>query len=192
MRADAQTELTQLRERVVTLEAALEASQKENALLRQKIDALVRRVFGASSETLDPAQLELLLADGHQAASTPAVQPLPALPEARAGRTRKENTPRLPENLPVIEQVLDPEPVQAQPEAWRCIGEEVSEQLDYEPGRFLRRRTIRRKYVHRTDRDLAPIIAPLPASLRERGLAAPGLLAHILVGKYCDHLPLYR
>ena len=192
MRADSSTELTQLRERVVTLEAALEASQKENALLRQKIDALVARVFGASSETLDPAQLELLLADGHQAASTPAVQPLPALPEARAGRTRKENTPRLPENLPVIEQVLDPQPVQAQPEAWRCIGEEVSEQLDYEPGRFLRRRTIRRKYVHRTDRDLAPIIAPLPASLRERGLAAPGLLAHILVGKYCDHLPLYR
>lgn len=192
MRADSPTELTRLRERVVTLEAALEASQKDNALLRQKIDALVRRVFGASSETLDPAQLELLLADGHQAASTPAVQPLPALPEARAGRTRKENTPRLPENLPVIEQILDPEPVLAQPEAWRCIGEEVSEQLDYEPGRFLRRRTIRRKYVHRTDRDLAPIIAPLPASLRERGLAAPGLLAHILVSKYCDHLPLYR
>lgn len=67
-----------------------------------------------------------------------------------------------------------------------------SEQLDYEPGRFLRRRIIRRKYVHRTDTDLAPIIAPLPASLRERGLAAPGLLAHVLVSKYCDHLPLYR
>ena len=61
MRADPQNELTQLRERVVTLQAALDAAQKENTLLRQKIDALVRRVFGASSERLDPAQLELLL-----------------------------------------------------------------------------------------------------------------------------------
>ena len=191
MRADSSTELTQLRERVVTLEAALEASQKENALLRQKIDALVARVVGASSETIDPAQLELLL-QLPAIPTTLAPEPLPALPEPRASRARKENTPRLPENLPVIEQVLDPEPVQAQPEAWRCIGEEVSEQLDCEPGRFLRRRTIRRKYVHRTDRDLSPIIAPLPASLRERGLAAPGLLAHLLVSKYCDHLPLYR
>ena len=191
MRTDPSTGLTQLRERVVTLAAALEASQKKNALLRQKIDALVRRVFGARSETLDPAQLELLL---QRPAIPPplALEPLPALPEARAGRTRKEITPRLPENLPVLEQVLDPELVQAQPDQWRCLGEEVSEQLDDEPGRFLRRRLIRRQYVHRTDRDLSPIIAPLPASLQERGLAAPGLLAHILVGKYCDHLPLYR
>ena len=68
----------------------------------------------------------------------------------------------------------------------------MNELLDYEPGRFLRRRTIRRKYMHRTDTDRAPIIAPLPQSLRERGLAAPGLLAHMLVSKYCDHLPLHR
>ena len=191
MRADSPTELTQLRERVVTLEAALEASQKENALLRQKIDALVRRIFGASSETLDPAPLELLLP--RPAIPTAlAPEPWPALPEPRASRARNDRTPRLPENLPLIEQVIDPEPVTAQPEAWRCIGQEVNEQLDCEPGRFLRRRTIRRKYVHRTDADLAPLIAPLPASLRERGLAAPGLLAHILVSKYCDHLPLYR
>ena len=61
MRADSQNELIQLRERVVTLEAALLAAQQENALLRQKVDALVRRVFGATSERIDPAQLELLL-----------------------------------------------------------------------------------------------------------------------------------
>ena len=191
MRADSQNELTGLRERVVTLEAALAAAHQENALLRQKVDALVRRVFGTSSEQIDPAQLELVLADGHCVA-TPAAQPLPPLPEPRAPRSRKESRPRLPEHLPVIEQILDPEPVKTQPEAWRCIGQEVNEQLDYEPGRFLRRRIIRRKYVHRTDTDLAPIIALLPESLRERGLAAPGLLAHILVSKYCDHLPLYR
>jgi transposase len=92
----------------------------------------------------------------------------------------------------VVEEVIDPDAVKAQPEAWRCIGQEVTEQLDYEPGRFLCRRAIRRKYVHRQDQDCPPVIAPLPKSLQERGLAAPGLLAHVLVSKYCDHLPLYR
>lgn len=189
MRADPQTELTELRELVSTLQAALLASQTENALLRQKVDALVRRIFGARSEALDPAQLELLL---QLSTTPPAAAPPQRGLETSPSRSRKENAPRLPEHLPVVEQVLDPEPVKAQPEQWRCIGQEVSEQLDYEPGRFLRRRLVRRKYVHRINADRAPIIAPLPASLRERGLAAPGLLAHLLVSKYCDHLPLYR
>jgi transposase len=191
MRADTQTELTQLRELVATLQAALLQSRQENALLRQKVDALVRRVFGMSSERIDPTQLELLL-QLSATTTSPAAEPPPSLPEGRGPRSRKERTPRLPEDLPLVEQVIDPQPVQAAPEAWRCIGQEVNEQLDYEPGRFLRRRIVRRKYVHRTDSDRAPLIAPLPESLRERGLAAPGLLAHLLVSKYCDHLPLYR
>src|SRR5207237_589558 len=87
---------------------------------------------------------------------------------------------------------IDPEPVKEQPQAWRCIGQEVSEQLDYEPARFLRRRIVRRKYVHGTDRDSAPVIAALPERLLDRSLPAPGLLAHILISIYCDHLPLYR
>jgi len=99
---------------------------------------------------------------------------------------------RLPENLPLVEEVIDPEPVQAQPEQWRCIGQEISEQLDYEPGRFFRRRVVRRKYVHRTNPNCAPVIAALPERLLDRSLPAPGLLAHIVAGKYCDHLPLYR
>ncbi len=116
-----------------------------------------------------------------------------AAPEKEpAGRSRKERTLRLPENLPVVEEVIDPEPVKAQPQQWRMIGQEISEQLDYEPGRFLRRRVIRRKYVHKTKLDGAPVIAPLPERLLDRSLPAPGLLAHIVVGKYCDHLPLYR
>ena len=54
-------ELSELRELVVTLQAALALSRQENSLLRQKIDALVRRVFGSSSEQVDRKQLELLL-----------------------------------------------------------------------------------------------------------------------------------
>jgi transposase len=168
---------------------ALEAMRRENALLRQKVDLLVRRVFGSSSERLSPGQLELLLASPEVA--TPVAEAEPA-PLPAAPRPRKERRTRLPENLPVVEEVLEPEPVQAAPAEWRRIGEEVSEQLDYEPGRFLRRRLVRPKYVRKADRDAAPIIAPLPERLQDRSLPAPGLLAHVLVGKYCDHLPLYR
>ena len=101
-----------------------------------------------------------------------------AVPEKERPKTSpKQRVPRLPENLPVVEEVIDPEPVKAQPEAWRCIGQEVSEQLDYEPGRFLRRRVVRRKYVHRTNLDCAPVIAALPERLLDRSLPAPGLLA---------------
>jgi len=174
-------------------EEALVQSRRENELLRQKIDLLVRRVFGSSSERLDRAQLELLLqlSESSKAAMEQSVSSQPEVTPAspRKNGVRKE---RLPEDLPVVEEVIDPEPVKQKPEAWRCIGQEISEQLDYEPARFLRRRTIRRKYVHRKDLDAVPVIAPLPERLLDRSLPAPGLLAHILVGKYCDHLPLYR
>ena len=98
----------------------------------KKIDALVARVFGASSESIDPAQLELLL-QPPASTTTPETELVTTKPMVRTARARRERTTRLPENLPVIEQVLDPEPVQAQPDQWRCLGEEVNEQLDYEP-----------------------------------------------------------
>lgn len=91
----------------------------------------------------------------------------------------------------MVEEVIDPEPVKACPEAWRCIGEEVTEQLDYEPARFFKRRLVRRKYARRAQPFAAPIIAPL-GTLQDRCLAAPGLIAAVIVGKYVDHLPLYR
>lgn len=170
----------------------LAAARRENELLRQKIDLLVRRVFGSSSERLDPTQLELLLKMRSTEPQEPLSTPDPDRQLRLPLRAHRQPTPRLPEDLPVIEEVIDPEPVKKQPEAWRCIGEQISEQLDYEPARFLLRRLIRRKYVHRTNRDAAPVMAALPERLLERSLPAPGLLAHVLVSKYCDHLPLYR
>ena len=169
--------------------SALEVAQRENALLRQKLDLVLKRLFGSSSEKVSKDQLELLLALSETPAPAPVEKEKPVVP---APRPRKERRPRLPADLPVVEEVLEPEAVKAEPGQWRRIGEEVSEQLDYEPGRFFRRRLVRPKYVHRTDRDLAPIVAALPARLLERSLPAPGLLAHVLVSKYCDHLPLYR
>jgi transposase len=177
---------------LTTLRELVSALQKENSLLRQKIDALCRRVFGSCSEKIDASQLELLL---QLVTSGDALEANTAAPLKNASepvRPRKERSPRVPENLPVVEQIIEPQEVIEEPEQWRLIGQEVSEQLDYEPARFLRRRIIRKKYVHFCDPDCAPILAPLPEKLRERGVAGPGLLAHILVSKYCDHLPLYR
>jgi transposase len=180
-----------LAEQLAQCQQDLAATRQENLWLRQKIDLLVRRVFGASSERLDTAQLELLLQlPKSSVPEAPASVPEKlSLPPQRSPRGR---TSRLPENLPVVEEIIEPAPVKAAPEQWRCIGQEVSEQLDYEPARFLRRRTIRKKYVHRFKLDTTPVIAPLPARLQDRSLPAPGLLAQILVAKYCDHLPLYR
>ena len=178
----------QLQER----DAQLAQAKREIELLREKIDLLVRKLFGAKSEKLDPAQLLLLL----QGMDEPGKVPEPVVAEAARRSTAqsppRERGPRLPEHLPVIEEVILPEPVKLAPEQWRRIGEEVSDKLDYEPGRFLCRRTVRPKYVRRGVPDALPIVAPLPESLLERSLVTPGLLAHILVSKYCDHLPLYR
>lgn len=181
----------QLEKELKECRAQLAEARRENELLRQKIDLLVKRIFGSSSEQMDPAQLQLLLQDNNPPSQSEE-KPLVAKIIPAPSHPRRERAPRLPDNLPVIEEVIEPEPVKAAPEQWRYIGREVSEQLDYEPGRFLRRRLIRKKYVHRTEVDQAPVIAPLPERLQERGLAAPGLLAYVIVSKYCDHLPLYR
>jgi len=175
--------------------------RNENALLRQKIDLLIRQIFGSKSERLDPAQLELLLegfasedeSKKDEASPDPleleeAVPASCKAPSPRSGR----NNPRWPADLPVEETIIEPELVLAAPQDWRLIGSEVNEQLDYQPAKFICRRIIRRKYVHRRDLDQAPILAPLPEGLQERCVAAPGLLAQVLVAKYCDHLPLYR
>jgi transposase len=170
--------------------------RQENALLKQKVDLLIKRIFGAGSEKLDPKQLELLLGGGAE----PGKPCEPELAAEATRRSKEESTPskskpkgpRLPEHLPCVEEIIEPLAVQAEPQAWRYIGEEVSEQLDYEPARFLRRRLIRRKYVKRGEVDAVPVIAPLPPVLQERCIAAPGLLAQVIVARYCDHLPFHR
>lgn len=175
------------------LRERIEALEKENKLLREKLDALARRMFGARSEQLDAAQLQLML----QGLDAPGKSPEPVATEAprrSADRLppRCRRAPRIPEHLPVIEEIIEPEAVKAAPQEWRRIGEEISEKLDFQPARFFRLRTVRPKYVERGVLDAVPQIAPLPPALLERGLAAPGLLAQIVVAKYCDHLPLYR
>jgi transposase len=180
-------------QREAQLEQENEVLRRENELLRHKVDLLIRRVFGSSSERIDSAQMELLLQGLNPASASPQQQaPVEATVPQPPQREHQPSIPRLPENLPIVEEVIEPEPVKADPAAWRRIGQEVSEQLDYEPGRFIRRRLVRPTYVHRKNMDLAPITAPLPARLQERCVATPALIAHVIVNKLCDHIPLHR
>jgi transposase len=165
----------------------------EIAVLKQTIDALCRRVFGKSSEQLDPAQLELFDPPKKAPAADPADHgPAAEDPGRRDPRRKQPRPPRIPEHLPVVEQVLDPPEVLANPSEWRRIGEEVRDQLDYKPGRFLRIRLIRGKYVRKGDPLSKPVVAPLPPSLLDRCIATPGLVAEVIDNRFVCHLPYYR
>jgi transposase len=180
------------------LRAENERLNQEVKLLKEKIDLLIRRLFGSKSEKLDAAQLELLLKDldlgkavasAEKAEATPTIEALKPVVRACAKKQRRE---RWPKDLAIEQEVIEPVEVRDNPAAFRCIGEEVTEMLDYRPAKFFRRQIIRRKFVRREEAELAPVIAPLPESLLQRCIAAPGLLAQVIVSKYCDHLPLYR
>ncbi len=200
MTADLQTQIDALQAQVASLrqalQQALQANEQlrgENRILRQKLDALARRFFGKKSEHLNAAQLELLLAgldDGSVELNEEEDEP----PARRAVQRSRPDTRRLrtPENLEVVREVIEPELVLAQPEQYQRIGQEVSRRLDYQPGKFFWQETVRPKYVRLGQRQLPPVVAAAPAQVAEHSLAAPGLLAQLLVGKYCDHLPFYR
>ncbi len=104
---------------------------------------------------------------------------------------RSHSRKPLPDHLDRHEEVLSPGD-----ECGRCggalktLGEDVTEELEYVPGRFIVNRIIRpRKACSCCE---AFVQSPLPSRPIERGRPGPGLLAHVLVSKYADHLPLYR
>ena len=196
--AELQTQFHRLQEQVASLQQALaqtrqalDQSRRENTVLRQKLDALARRFFGKKSEQLNAAQLELLLQGLVESASSEEKKEPPARPAPRTSFSSSQRL-RTPDHLEVVRQVIEPELVQAEPDQWKKIGEEISRRLDYQPGKFFWQETVRPKYVRLSRRELPPVIAPAPAQVADHSLAAPGLLAQILVGKYCDHLPFYR
>lgn len=187
---------TQLLAEIAKRDDQIAALKAENRFLSEKIDALVRRVFGSSSEQMNSAQLELegllqgkadapvLVTNETTGAGSPSCEETPSAPRARRQR--------LPEHLPVEEEVIVPLEVQAAPEAFRRIGEEVSERLDYRPARYLRLRTVRPKFVSVENKALPPVVVPVGPQLAEKLQATPAMIAHVIVGKYADHLPLYR
>ena len=190
--------LAQKDQRIRELEGDKQRQAQEIKLLKEKIDLLIRRLFGSKSEKLDAAQLELLLkevdlgkadASAEKAEAASIVEILKPVANRPDKSRRRERWPR---ELAVEQEVIEPEEVRDNPEAFRCIGEEITEMLDYRPGKFFRRQIIRRKFVRKEQTELPPVIAPLTESLQQRCIAAPGLLAQVIVSKYCYHLPLYR
>lgn len=177
--------------------AALQAENQqlraENQLLRNQNAFLRRQLFGKKSEKLDPNQLELAMKI-EEAAFVIETDPDDDPPPGGSRRRRKggERKVVVPEGTPVEEIVIDPEPVQANPEAYECIGEEVSRELDVVATPYVLRVTRRRKFKSKTDRNQPPLLAPAPPKLIEHSLAGPGLLTDIILKKYVEHLPLYR
>ncbi len=196
--AELERQASELEHKAAELQAARNGLQEQvlrNEQLKLRLAKLLRERFGASSEKLRSAieQLELLLGDlEEQIAETAPPEPEQPEPSAPANTTRRKPARRpLPESLP-RDVVEHPAPC-ACPKcggALRALGEDVTEVLDYMPGSFRVTRHMRPKLSCRSCESIAQ--APVPSLPIARGLAGPGLLAHVLVAKYCDHLPLYR
>lgn len=198
--------------RIAELERQLEKSKSQNNLkdkrieadrhlikkLRWRIDYLQRKLFGAGQgEKLSDDQLQLSFVELGKAfeALNELEGQLGKKEVAGYSRRKKKDRdaePRIPDHLEEVEEVIIPEEVQADPEAWERIGEEVTEELGFEPPRFFKRKIIRPKYVRRTVTGRKPVVAKLPGRVIPRSKASAGLIAYIIVSKYCDHLPLYR
>ena len=180
-------------------EMAVQIKALEIEKLKFQIAKLRRMQFGRSSERISRQieQLELRLeelesGEAADAASTEATDPPPAPPPPERARPKRKP---LPEHLPRQDVVHQP----ADNGACTCpacggkmgkLGEDITEVLDYIPGHFEVIRHVRPKYACAACDAITQ--APPPPMPTPRGRATPATLAHLLVAKYCDHLPLYR
>jgi len=164
----------------------------EMTVLKNRLHTLLRNSYGTKSEKFDPNQLTLfaeLLEDVKQAQPQEQEQSEPKADVKGHGRQK------LPRNLPrkkVIHDLPDDE------KACKCcgnelvkIGEDKSEQLEYIPASLLILEHIRIKYACKNCEE-SITTADKPSQPIEKGLPGPGLLSHVAVSKYGDHLPLNR
>ena len=193
-------ESIRLSEQMTRRDTELHAAQIKIQALTLELAHLRRMRFGARSEAFSAEERDLFqdtLAsdvaaaeaelDRKQAEASATAEPqVPRVPRSRAGRQP------LPDHLPRIEHRHEP----ASCTCGACgkdlvkIGEDISEQLDVEPARFFVHRHIRPQYACRACETVSA--APIPPAVIDGGMAAVGLYAWIIIGKYLDHLPLYR
>lgn len=175
----------------VCLSSTINELQSENKFLKEQLGLLRAKKFGKSSEKLD-RQIELLelkIEEGEQQ-STIAI---PAEEAAGIGREKqKPKRQKLPEHLPRTDIVLNPEPLcpECGGEEFRKIADDISETLEYVPSSFKVNRYIRPRCACVNCEKI--VQAYVPSKTIAKGKAGSGLLAHIIVQKYCNHLPLYR
>ena len=159
--------------------------------------AHLRRIcFGKKNESLSSIQPSLfeesVLADiAAVHAEIEQIDTTAKTATARSTRSRAGRQP-LPDHLPRIEHRHEP----ASCQCGQCgntlvkIGEDITEQLDVEPARFFVHRHIRPQYACKTCETVTA--EPVPPAVIDGGMAAPGLLAWVIISKYLNHLPLYR
>jgi transposase len=178
-----------------TLKAMLIAERARTERLTQIIKELQRHRFGRRAESLPIDQLELGLEDGQQAEAETEAKAEAADPQRRSAKTarRRANRGSLPAHLPRIEQVVDVEDKTCPccSGALHRIGEDIAERLDIIPAQFRVLVVRRPKYACRACQEVV-LQAPAPARLIEGGLPTEAMVAHVVVAKYADHLPLYR
>ncbi len=169
---------------------------RKNVDLQSQIDWLKRQLFGRKSEKLNPNQ-RLLFEDAFDTLNQALAEASPEksqAPTSSRKKRNKTNTPKmngrapLPAHLPRVPEYMDPAPWLIK--GLQCIGDDTTEILEYIPAGFFIREIIRRKYAQPDGSGI--VMAPLPPLPIEKGRPGPGVLAHVITSKYCDHLPLYR
>ena len=163
--------------------------------LQFQIDQLKRLLFGAkreryiSSEVYGQMKLPFDVEEKEQ-------EPVKTeeIHYTREKRKRENHPGRLPlpDHLPVEEIVIEP---QEDTTGMKCIGKEVTDQLELIPAKLFIKRYVRPKYIKPDEEDALNckgVIADLPVFPIEKGIAGPGLLAQIMIDKFVDHLPIYR
>jgi transposase len=179
---------------IVQLLETLRSKTRQIDQLTHRLQQLLRARFGQKAEKIDQAQLMLFAQQilSEMQAPEPAVQELPASVEPRKGHGRK----KLPRHLPRKTVEID-----VPPEDRKCkccgkemtkIGQETSEQIEYVPASAYVLETVRPKYACKHCPDGTVVTAERPRQPIEKGLPGPGMLAHVAVSKYCDHIPLNR
>ncbi len=178
----------------------LESSNRKLSMLQHQVEQLLKRIYGRRSEKMDPNQLifdgMLDILEQPEAPNEQIEIPVPEKKKTLKKRVHPGRIP-IPEHLERVEIILDiPETEKICPETGKDlkqIGWEVSEKLEYRPGKLIVNVYKRPKYVSPDSwADVGVIIAPMPDSPIEKCKADIGLLSHIIVSKFADHLPLYR
>jgi transposase len=163
------------------------------AQLEKLVAAFKQAAFGRRSEKSDPDQFELALEDLETAiAVVHAEEDAERRTARRPAKPRSTNRGSLPKHLPRIEEIIEPQNLVCG--CGGCLhrtGEDISERLDVIPAQFRVIVTRRPKYACRSCTD-GVVQATAPARLIPGGLPSEAMVAHVLVSKYADHLPLYR
>ena len=180
----------------------LDNASRKITQMEHQLQQLLRRLYGRSSEKIDPRQMVLFAEMLKQLEEqNPPADPEPESTAPAANR-KGHGLRRIPDDLPRERRIHDlpdeEKPCPCCGTMRTLIGQETSEQLDYVPAKVKVIEHVRLKYICKDCEAKAaeggPQIttAEKPLAPIEKGLAAPGLLAHVIVSKYGDHLPLHR